>query len=134
MERGAGPADARPREDRPPLWSFPPNYGSLREGAARSPPGHRLHSVPVRIVSLLPSATEIVCLLGLADQLVGVSADSDWPPEVVERLPVLNTVSIDTSQLSSREIDTAASDGHRGASLYHVDPELLRSLKPDLIL
>ncbi len=88
----------------------------------------------MRIVSLLPSATETVCLLGLADQLVGVSADSDWPPDVVERLPVLNTVSIDTSSLSSREIDQAANDGHRGASLYHVDAELLRTLQPDLIL
>jgi len=75
-----------------------------------------------------------VCLLGLEDQLVGISADSDWPPGVVKRLPVLNTVSIDTSRLSSREIDQAANDGHRGASLYHVDPELLRTLQPDLIL
>src|SRR2546430_2042217 len=79
--------------------------------------------------SLLPSATEIVCLLGLEDQLVGVSADSDWPVEVVKRQPVLNTVSIDTSQLTSKEIDTAAGDGHRGASLYHVDSELLRHLR-----
>jgi iron complex transport system substrate-binding protein len=84
----------------------------------------------VRIVSLLPSATEIVCLLGLEDQLVGVSADSDWPVEAVKRQPVLNTVSIDTSQLTSKEIDTAAGDGHRGASQYHVDSELLRNLRP----
>jgi iron complex transport system substrate-binding protein len=88
----------------------------------------------VRIVSLLPSATEIVALLGLEEQLVGVSADSDWPAEVVKRLPVLNTVSIDTGQMTSAEIDRAASDGHKGASLYHVDPDLLRSLEPDLIL
>jgi iron complex transport system substrate-binding protein len=73
-------------------------------------------------------------LLGLADQLVGVSADSDWPPEVVRQLPVLNTVDIDSDRLTSREIDAAASDGHRGASLYHVDPDLLRRLAPDLIL
>ena len=88
----------------------------------------------VRIVSLLPSATEIVCELNLADQLVGVSADSDWPTDIVDQLPVLNTVAIDTAQMSSREIDSAASDGHRGASLYHVDAELLRQLRPDLIL
>ena len=88
----------------------------------------------MRIVSLLPSATETVCLLGLEDQLVGVSADSDWPAEVVRRLPVLNTISIDTSTLTSREIDQAAAVGHRGASLYHVDAQLLRSLHPDLIL
>lgn len=96
--------------------------------------GRRLHSAPLRIVSLLPSATEIVCLLGLQDQLVGVSADSDWPVDVVERLPVVNTVSIDTNTLTSREIDAAASDGHTGSSLYHVDAGLLRQLKPDLIL
>ena len=95
----------------------------------------KLHSERVRIVSLLPSATEIVCLLGLGDQLVGVSADSDWPVDVVEKLPVLNTVSIDTENMSSSEIDAAASaDGHTGASLYHVDPDLLRQLKPDVIL
>lgn len=88
----------------------------------------------MRIVSLLPSATEIVCLLGLADQLVGVSADSDWPPEVVQHLPVVNTVALDTSALSSAEIDATASDGHSGASLYHVDPALLRRLRPDLIV
>jgi iron complex transport system substrate-binding protein len=88
----------------------------------------------MRIVSLLPSATETVCLLGLDEQLVGVSADSDWPPDVVRHLPVLNTVSIDTQGLTSREIDQAAAAGHRGASLYHVDPELLRRLQPDLIL
>jgi iron complex transport system substrate-binding protein len=88
----------------------------------------------VRIVSLLPSATEAVCRLGLETQLVGVSADSDWPPEVVKGLPVLNTISIDTSHMTSREIDQAATQGHRGVSLYHVDPERLRSLRPDLIL
>jgi iron complex transport system substrate-binding protein len=89
----------------------------------------------VRIVSLLPSATEVVCLLGAGDQLVGVSADSDWPLETVTQLPVLNTVAIDTSSMSSREIDSAASaDGHTGASLYHVDTDRLRKLRPDLIL
>jgi iron complex transport system substrate-binding protein len=88
----------------------------------------------VRIVSLVASATEIVAHLGLEASLVGVSADSDWPPHVVERLPVLNTISFDPSKLSSGEIDAAASHGHSGASLYHVDAELLRSLQPDLIL
>jgi iron complex transport system substrate-binding protein len=89
----------------------------------------------VRIVSLLPSATEIVSLLGLDDALVGVSADSDWPPILVQRLPVLNTVSIDSDHMSSAEIDVAASaSGHQGASLYHVDPDMLRQLQPDLVL
>ena len=81
-----------------------------------------------------PAATEIVHLLGLAESLVGVSADSDWPPDVVQRVPVLNTVAIDTRTMSSREIDAAAREGHRGASLYHVDAALLRSVRPELIL
>jgi iron complex transport system substrate-binding protein len=89
----------------------------------------------MRIASLLPSATEIIALLGLEQQLVGVSADSDWPAEVVADLPVLNSVSIATDSMTSREIDQAASmEGHRGLSLYHVDPDLLRSVRPDLIL
>jgi iron complex transport system substrate-binding protein len=89
----------------------------------------------VRIVSLHASATEIVYFLGLSEQLVGVSADSDWPVELVRRLPVLNTVAFDASRLTSAEIDAAASgDGHRGTSLYHVDSDLLRHLRPDLIL
>jgi len=92
------------------------------------------HTWQVRIVSLLASATEIVGFLGLEQQLVGVSADSDFPPDAVRGLPVLNTVSFDPDQLTSREIDEAASHGHQGASLYHVDADLLRELRPDLIL
>lgn len=92
------------------------------------------HTEQVRIVSLLASATEIVAFLGLEQQLVGVSADSDWPADAVRGLPVLNTVSFNPDQLTSREIDNAASHGHLGASLYHVDAEMLRALRPDLIL
>src|SRR5260370_12478403 len=91
------------------------------------------HTGRMRIVSLLASGTEIVGFLGLEQQLVGVSADSDWPADAVRGLPVLNTVSFDPDQLTSREIDAAASHGHQGASLYHVDAELLRALRPDLI-
>lgn len=90
----------------------------------------------VRIVSLLPGATEALAFLGLTDQLVGISADTAWPPEVLDR-PVVNTVSIDTASMSSREIDAAANGAggaHQQDSLYHVDPDLLRHLRPDLIL
>lgn len=88
----------------------------------------------MRIVSLLASATEIVAALGLQDSLVGVSADSDWPTDAVRGRPILNTIAFDPNALSSHEIDQAASSGHQGASLYHVDPDLLRDLHPDLIL
>lgn len=58
----------------------------------------------MRIASLLPSATEIVCALGLADQLVGVSHECDYPPEVVADLPRLTRSAIPPG-LAPAEID-----------------------------
>jgi len=87
----------------------------------------------MRIVTLLPSATEIVYALGLGKELVGVSHDCDYPPEVREK-PVLSQ-SVVTSELTSREIDkTVKQRIHSGLSVYHIDAELLQKLKPDLIL
>ena len=53
-----------------------------------------------RICSLLPSATEIVAALGCLDQLVGRSAECDFPPSVA-RLPVVTSARIDTTDLDS---------------------------------
>jgi len=87
----------------------------------------------MRIVSLLPSATEIVCALDLADQLVAISHDCDWPPEIADR-PVLSDSVIDTAA-DSASIDAQVRERvHTGRSIYHVDEERLRSLAPDLIL
>jgi iron complex transport system substrate-binding protein len=60
----------------------------------------------MRICSLLPSATEIVADLGLAGSLVAVSEECDWPREV-RGLPVVTASRVDTTQLSSREIEQA---------------------------
>ena len=60
----------------------------------------------MRICSLLPSATKIVASLGLAESLVAVSEERDWPPEV-RGLPVLTASRVDTARLSSFEIDQA---------------------------
>ncbi|HXF82492.1 MAG TPA: cobalamin-binding protein [bacterium] len=87
----------------------------------------------MRIVSLLPSATEIVCALGLADALVGVSHDCDYPPEVRAR-PVLSRAIV-TAELPSGEVDARIrSQVHRGLSVYHLDADQLARLRPDLIL
>jgi len=87
-----------------------------------------------RIVSLLPSATEIVCALGLADSLVGVTHECDYPPEVVGK-PPLTASRISHATMTSAEIDHAVRsqlDGH--GSIYDLDEEQMRRLRPDLII
>lgn len=87
-----------------------------------------------RIVSLLPSATEIVCALGLEESLVGVTHECDHPASVVGR-PVLTASRISHAEMSSAEIDHAVRsqlDGH--GSIYDLDEKLLAELKPDLVI
>lgn len=87
-----------------------------------------------RIVSFLPSATEIACALGLADQLVGITHECDYPPNIAGKpIVVRNALPIET--MSQREIDQAVAQRMReGRSLYEVDEELIQALAPDLIL
>jgi iron complex transport system substrate-binding protein len=88
----------------------------------------------MRIVSLLPSATEIVCALGLGDELVGVTHECDWPPEVVGK-PVLTRSVHEQAGRSSREIhDIVGASVHGGSSLYDLDAAALAEAEPDLIL
>ena len=87
-----------------------------------------------RIVSFLPSATEIVCALGLTDHLVGVTHECDYPSEVQGKEIVVRSV-LPTESMSQHEIDTAVAERMReGKSLYQVDEVLLQELAPDLIL
>ena len=88
----------------------------------------------MRVVSLLPSATEMLCILGGEDLLVGRSHECDWPPSVTDR-PVLTGQRISPTS-SSAEIDqeVRALAEASASSLYTVDAELLQTLKPDLIL
>lgn len=88
----------------------------------------------MRIVSLLPSATEIVCRLGLADMLVGVSHACDFPSEVVADRPHLTRSAIPTG-LSARELDLAITTRlRRGESLFTLDHQALIALAPDLVI
>lgn len=87
-----------------------------------------------RIVSLLPSATEIVCALGLADRLVGISHSCDYPPRIAH-LPRLSRPRANLDGLSSGEIDAAVRAALRDyGSVYEIDVEAIKALKPDLIL
>lgn len=87
-----------------------------------------------RIVSFLPSATEMACALGLEDQLVGITHECDYPTEIVNKPVVVRNV-LPMETMSQSEIDAAVSERLRtGQSLYQIDEELLRKLAPDLII
>lgn len=87
----------------------------------------------LRIVSLLPSATEIVAAVGMADHLVGRSHQCDFPVEV-SHLPALSATKVNLDG-TSRDIDMRVNEIiAQGVSVYRVDADLLRSLKPDVIV
>jgi iron complex transport system substrate-binding protein len=120
-----------------PLW-VPTTAIALRGLSSDSAPGlakgRSSYHGPVRTVSLLPSATDMIADLGLMDSLVGVSEDCNWPPEVASK-PVVARSRIDMSGLTSAQIDeivTASSaESH---SLYAVDAELMTELRPELVI
>ena len=88
----------------------------------------------MRIVSLLPSATEIVCAIGLEDELVAVTHECDWPPSVVGK-PVVTHDAPDAPTGGSRAIhDRVSAAMHGGSSLYRLDEAALAAAEPDLII
>src|SRR5271170_4897875 len=87
----------------------------------------------MRIVSLLPSATEILYALGVGDQVVGITHECDFPPEAAGK-PALIKPRVDPTAAPA-EIDGQVSElVARGESIYAVDADLLASLAPDLIV
>src|SRR5438094_3378018 len=87
-----------------------------------------------QIVSFLPSATEMACALGLAGQLVGITHECDYPPEISGK-PVVVRNALPIEIMSQPQIDAAVAQRMRdGLSLYEVDEKLLQELAPDLIL
>jgi len=98
-----------------------------------SPVSCTAHWGAMRILSLHPSATEIVYALGLEDQLVGVTHECDWPPDA-RRKPAAS-VSALPSAASPAEIDhlVSASIGD-GEPIYRLDEVVVRDLQPDIVL
>ena len=87
----------------------------------------------MRIVSLIPSATEIVCALGAEDQLVGRSHECDFPA-AVERLPALTSPKMDPTASTAaidREVRALVAEG---LSVYRIDVDRLEALAPDLVV
>lgn len=91
------------------------------------------HPAPKRVISLIASATEIVCALGKRDWLLGRSHECDYPPSVTA-LPHLTEAKLDVHG-SSLEVDRQVKGLLKeGLSVYRVDVELLRRIDPDVIV
>ena len=87
----------------------------------------------MRIVSLIPSATETLFALGLGSDVVAVTHECDYPPAARE-LPKITRDALPEG-LNAREIDSAVKERTlAGESIYELDDELLRDLRPDLIV
>jgi iron complex transport system substrate-binding protein len=87
-----------------------------------------------RVVSLLPSATEILHFVSAGDSLIGVTHECDYPSGV-ETLPKLTSTPLDHHSMTSAEIDAAIGEHLTDTgSIYALDVELLEELEPDLVL
>jgi iron complex transport system substrate-binding protein len=88
----------------------------------------------MRIASLLASGTEIAWALGLGDRVVAISHECDYPPDVLDR-PRITRPRFDPTGLSSGEVDSAVREAMATAgSVYAIDEDALRQLRPDLVL
>ncbi|GBG62831.1 hypothetical protein CBR_g32415 [Chara braunii] len=127
-------------------WDFGDGESPIMHGAAEGRGGlgsagsrQMSQDAPVRypsqIVSLLPSATEILMELGVGDRLVGVSDLCDYPADVSSDRHIVSRSKIDTSVMSSKEVEEAMKNiMAKKESFFELDVEWLESQQPDLIL
>ncbi|WP_163511575.1 cobalamin-binding protein [Fodinicola acaciae] len=85
----------------------------------------------MRIVSLLPAATDFVAVLERLPELVGRTHECDWRAAVAS-VPIVTSSLIDQDRMASREISAAAA--HQGSSIHQLDASLLAALRPDVVL
>lgn len=96
--------------------------------------GNENPAMKMRIVSFLPSATEILYTLKLGRSVSGISHECDFPPEA-RRKPVVMHANFPSGDLSDREIDRRVRQTLRtGKELYRIDQPLLEKIRPDLIV
>jgi iron complex transport system substrate-binding protein len=87
----------------------------------------------MRILSLLPSATEIVYALGLGEDIVGVTHECDWPPDARSKLRVSHsTIPTGTKPAEVDRMVTDSLDG--GTPIYRLDDQAIREARPDLVI
>jgi iron complex transport system substrate-binding protein len=90
--------------------------------------------MPNRIVSFLPSATEILYELGVGDQIVGVTHECNYPEQAKTKPRVIHS-SFDPDTMTSQEIDNRVVDlMHSGKDIYILDEQALKKAKPNLIV
>ncbi|HZL23608.1 MAG TPA: cobalamin-binding protein [Nitrososphaeraceae archaeon] len=88
----------------------------------------------LRIISFLPSATEILYEMGVDSQIVGVTHECNYPEAAKSKPRVINS-SFDASTMSSKEIDDKIVElFSNGKDIYFINDEILKELKPDLIV
>ena len=94
--------------------------------------GENNNKSTLRVASVLPSATEILCFIGGEHLLVGRSHEDNYPPQITH-LPVLTGQT--TTFTTAGEVDRIVSESiGKGESLYTLDYELIKSLAPEIIL
>jgi iron complex transport system substrate-binding protein len=88
----------------------------------------------MRICSLLPGATEIAYLLGLGDQIVGVTHECDYPPDAKYKPVVVRSI-IDPNRMSGQQIDAKVAELlQAGKGLYTIDVRMFLEAAPDVVL
>ena len=95
---------------------------------------HHPSTKPLNIVSLLPSITEVLSSLGVANQIVGITHECDYPPEAIKNARVVTTSEIRPYEMTQEEIHKAVCGSLvNGHSLYGINATILKEVRPDFV-